>query len=212
MNPTPWDVKLDYDRGIRIRIPAFGSVDLSMQQMDDYRPGKPGSEAVAAIMDTYGVFLFDSDRSYDNQALEALKRNVRVLSDQYKATERRLRDQRSAQGINPDEKALKATLVELGYGTVQEKIATLEEQIQKYEQVVSESTGSVRAKLDPARTVFVMNPPREFPSVAAMEFFLAQPENAELKTKHEGFISRQNAESTTQPAAPSDPEAVQVQA
>ena len=41
---------------------------------------------------------------------------------------------------------------------------------------------SLRTQLDPARTVFAMDPPREFPSVAAMDFFLKQ--NDEIRAKH----------------------------
>ena len=44
-NPTPFDVKIPYERGVYINIPSDGEVELSMEQLDDFRPGKPGSEA-----------------------------------------------------------------------------------------------------------------------------------------------------------------------
>jgi hypothetical protein len=187
MNPTPWEAKLDYDRGVRLRIGAFDSLSLTMQQMDDFRGDKPGSEAVEAVLDTFGLFLFDSDRPYDNQALEALKRMHAVLSDRYRNAERRLRDGRSAQGISTDEGALDETLEQLGYKTVKMKIDTLKAQIKEYESIAGPERNT-RAKLDPARTVFVLNPPREFPSVAAMNFFLSQ--NAEIRTQHEALTAR----------------------
>jgi len=79
MNPTPWDVKLNYEKGVVIVVPAFGAVDLSMGQFEDYRPNTPGAEAVYEVLDTVGVFLFDTDRPYENQALETLQRNSKKL-------------------------------------------------------------------------------------------------------------------------------------
>lgn len=198
MNPTPWEAKLDYSGGVRVRVPAFDHTNLSMQQMDDFRGDKPGSEAVEAVLDTYGLFLFDSDRPYDNQALDALKRMHAVLSDRYRNVEKNLRDSRAAQGINPDEQALTATINQMGYGAIKQKIEVLKKQISEYENVVGPDR-QVRAKLDPKRTIFVLNPPREFPSVAAMNFFLEQ--NPEVKAEHEAFTSRQEA--TASPSEPS---------
>jgi hypothetical protein len=43
--------------------------------------------------------------------------------------------------------------------------------------------------MDPKRTVYVLEPPREFPSVAAMEFFLEQ--NAKVNALHEAFKRQQ---------------------
>jgi hypothetical protein len=190
MNPTPWEAKLDYDRGVRIRIPAFGDAALDMQQMDDFRGDKPGSEAVEAVLDTFGLFLFDSDRPYDNQALEALKRMLAILTDRYRNADQRLRASHSAQGISTDEAAHAETMAQLGYKTVGEKMETLKTQIAEYEKVAGPERNT-RAKLDPKRTIFVLNPPREFPSVAAMEFFLR--ENPDTATEHKAFTSRSEA-------------------
>jgi hypothetical protein len=190
MNPTPWEAKLDYDRGVRLRVNAFGSLPLTMQQMDDFRGDKPGSEAVEAVLDTFGLFLYDSDRPYDNQALEALKRMFAVLSDRYRSAERRLRDGRSAQGISTDDDALYETLDQLGYKKVKEKIDTLKIQIAEYEKAAGPER-NVREKLDPARTIFVLNPPREFPSVATMNFFLSQ--NEKIRLEHASFTARTEA-------------------
>lgn len=200
MNPTPWEAVLDYDRGVRLRVPGFDSLSLTMQQMDDFRGDKPGSEAVEQVLDTFGLFLFDSDRPYDNQALEALKRMLAVLADRYRSAERRLRDGRSAQGISTDDDALNETLEQLGYGTVKKKVDILKAQIKEYEKVAGPER-NVHAQLDPARTIFVLNPPREFPSVAAMNFFLAQ--NAEIRAEHEAFVARTAAALAPAEAAPS---------
>lgn len=50
VNPTPFDVEIPYEKGISIHIPADGEVDLTMGQLDDFRPGKPGSEETRKIL------------------------------------------------------------------------------------------------------------------------------------------------------------------
>jgi hypothetical protein len=200
MNPTSWEAKLDYDRGVRLRIKPFDSVNLTMQQMDDFRGDKPGSEAVEEVLNTYGLFLFDADRPYDNQALEALERMVAVLQDRYRGVEKRQRDGRSAQGISTDESAIKETMELLGYGTIGRKIETLKEQITIYRKAVVSEGRAVREKLDPKRTIFCLNPPREFPSVAAMNFFLEQ--NEDIRTEHLALIARGKAATAVNEAAP----------
>lgn len=202
MNPTPWEAVLDYDRGVRLRVAGFDSVPLTMNQMDDFRGDKPGSEAVDAVLDTFGLFLFDSDRPYDNQALEALKRMLNILSTRYRDADQRLRASHSAQGISTNEEAHTETMAQLGYKTVGEKIEVLKTQIKEYERVAGPSERNVRPKLDPKRTVFVLNPPREFPSVAAMEFFLR--ENAEIALQHKTFVARQDAAAPVVHHAPVD--------
>jgi G:T/U-mismatch repair DNA glycosylase len=188
-NPTPWDVKLDWDRGIKIRIPAFGNVDLGMQQMDDFRENKPGSEAVQETLHYHGLFLLDSDRPYDNQAVEALRYAREAKKAQHDAATRNITDRRAAQGIAPNEEALEETFRMQGLGTLKEKIATLENQIKALEEAIGpQRERSIREQLDPKRTIFVMDPPREFPSVAAMNFFLET--DPEIKAKHEAFTQR----------------------
>ncbi len=49
VNPTPFDVKIPYERGVYINIPADGDVELSMGQLDDFRSGKPGSDRPLSI-------------------------------------------------------------------------------------------------------------------------------------------------------------------
>lgn len=198
-NPTPWDVKLEWERGINIRVPAFGSSPLTMQQMDDFRDNKPGSEAVMETLNYHGLFLRDSDRPYNNQAVEALRRAHTAKKSQYDAAVRNIRDRRAAQGIAPDDDALEETLRMQGLIGLREKVQTLEDQIKKYDVAIGpKRERTLREQLDPKRTVFVLEPPREFPSVAAMNFFLDQ--NPEIKAKHEAFItaSEPKEETSTQ--------------
>jgi len=186
-NPTLWEVKINFERGVVLRIPALGSLDLSMQQMDDFRPGKPGSENVLSYLDYHGAFLLDGDRPYDHQALEALKKAYAARKSQYDQVVQNAMSMRAAQGINPDPSALEETLRQQGYVRFREHLDTIREQIQKLEAVVADNPErTVRARFDPTRTVFVLEPPREFPSVAAMEFFLEK--NPDIKAKHDEFV------------------------
>lgn len=183
-NPTPWKVELPWDRGQVIVIPEFGYADLTSQQMDDYKPGKPGSAEVRATLDYYGLFLLDTDRTYDAQALDALRKSRKARKDQYDAAVQRLQDNRAAANMQPNAEALEDTLRMMGQVEIREKVKALDEAITKFTKVVAASGDSnLRAQLDPARTVFVLDPPREFPSVAAMEFFLDK--NPAIREKHE---------------------------
>lgn len=189
-NPTPFDVEIPYEKGIVIKIPAFGATELTMQQMDDYRDGKPGSENVQENLDYYGLFLLDADRPYNNQALRALKASLR-------AKEERLRDVRTniqSRSINlPQGGADPETqLITMGFGTLIQQTEILKEQIAYLEKsVVDDEGGRAVKQLDPNRTIFVMNPPTEFPSKEAMGFFLNLPQNAAIKEAHEAFVAAQ---------------------
>ena len=205
-NPTPFDIELPWDRGVNIDIPAFGSAELTMQQFDDFRPGKPGSPDVKRTLDYYGLFLLDVDRPYDNQALEALRLSRAGKKSQYDAAIKNIRDRRAAQGIAPNEEALDETLNQMGYAELDNKVKVLDKAIARFAAEVGDSTEqSIRAQLDPKRTVFVLDPPREFPSVAAMEFFLAH--NPEINAKHEALNAAQ--EPAVSSALPEPTQAVQ---
>jgi hypothetical protein len=199
-NPTPFDVKLPWDRGVNIKIPAFGTADLNMQQMDDFRPGKPGTAAVKQVLDYHGLFLMDTDRPYDNQALDGLRRSRLAKKAQYDSATKNIRDRRAATGIAPNEEALEETLHQMGYVQLKQKIDILEKAVAEFQKVVGDQPErNQRYQLDPKRTVFVLDPPREFPSVAAMEFFLSQ--NPDIKASQEAFHAQASGEST----APSEP-------
>jgi len=185
-NPTPFDIKLPWDRGVKIMIDAFGSAELTMQQMDDFRPGKPGSADVQSTLDYYGLFLLDSDRAYDNQAVEALRRSRDAKKSQYTAAVRNITDRRAAAGVAPNEDALAETIDQMGYKELDRKVQILSAAVKEFEKAIGDTPEkSTRTQMDPKRTVFVMDPPREFPSVAAMEFFLR--ENDDVRAKHQAF-------------------------
>lgn len=196
-NPTPFDVKLPWDRGVNIKVLAFDATELSMAQMDDFRPGKPGSADVKSVLDYHGLFLLDSDRPYDNQALEALQRAYSSKKAQYDSAVRNITDRRAASGVSPNPEALEETLRQMGYEELGRKIQVLKEAAAKFREVVGDQPERTqRQQLDPKRTVFVIDPPREFPSVAAMEFFLDQ--NADIRAKHLAFAAQMDGAADAQ--------------
>jgi hypothetical protein len=188
VNPTPFNVKIPYQKGVYINVPADGETDLSMGQLDDFRPGKPGSEATKKILDFEGVFLQDTDLSYDFQALTALKAAVRERKDRVKQFEDRTKGSRVAGGVAVDEASLTEVKEAAGYGRMERDLARLIERIKILEGIVNEdeNKGAVRQTLDPERTCFVSNPPRQFPSKTALALYLN--DNPELKAKHEAFL------------------------
>ena len=198
-NPTPFPVKLDYSAAIKIRIDPFGSKELTMAQMDDLRPGKPGSAAVKSVLDTFGLFLLDVDRPYDNQALEALRLSHRAKKAQFDAAYQNLVSSRAAAGVAPNEEALEETLRQMGLARIRDEVAILAKAVKKFEEVVAKAdASSVRSQFDPKRTIFVTDPPREFPSVAAMDFFLEQ--NPETAARHKAFKMQEEGEKLPAPS------------
>jgi len=181
MNPTPWDVQINYEKGVVISIPAFGQVDLTMGQFEDYRPNTPGAEAVYEILDTEGVFLFDTDRPYENQALETLHKTLKKRTDLLESKEKWYRDQAGRQGITLKEDTVASINEQLGVTALRTQCDSISRFIEKYDAVVKKDTSRRRNVLDPERTVFVTNPPREFPSKVAREFFLTEHPEIEVK-------------------------------
>jgi hypothetical protein len=177
---------MDWDRGIVIRVEPFGTTDLSMQQMDDFRPGKPGTEAVRLEADYYGVFLLDTNRPYDNQAAEALRRAHASKKGQLDSMRKNIRDYAARAGVSMSDDALQELEDSIGITQIAEKVSSLASQLKKYAKLLEGSEDrNTQPQYDPTRTVFVTEPPREFPSVAAMEFFLDS--NPEIKQKHEAL-------------------------
>jgi hypothetical protein len=196
INPTPFDVKIPYEKGRYIRVPADGEIELSMGQLDDFRPGKPGSEAPKKLLDFEGVFLQDSDLSYDYQALQALETAVQERKARLKDFIERTRNSRIQGGVSVDDDTMDELVQSSGYGKMQDVINALNARIVLLKQVVSEDAnkGAVRQNLDPERTCFVINPPRQFPSKTAMKLFLL--ENPEIAKDHNEFVGAAEAQVT----------------
>jgi hypothetical protein len=181
VNPTPFDVEINYDRGVDLQIPAFGSVDLNLQQMHDFQPQRPGAETVQEVTHYHGLFLLDTDRPYENQALDALRRSHRRKTARCNEITQGHRDRAARQALNIPEETFKQVEEQMGIHHLRREIEALEKLIKKYEAVVvGDETTKKRHQLDPERTIFALNPPREFDSVITREFFLDEnPEVAE---------------------------------
>jgi len=189
INPTPFEVKIPYSRGIYIKIAADGETDLSMEQLDDFRGGKPGSEETRKILQFEGVFLQDTDLSYDYQALRTLREAVKEREERIKTFIDRTRNSRIAGGATVDEATMEDLIQSAGYGRMIEDVNKLKARIAHLVKVVNEdeNRGAVRQTLDPKRTCFVINPPRQFPSETALAMFLS--EHPEIKAQHEALTA-----------------------
>jgi hypothetical protein len=201
VNPTPFDVKIAYEKGIYIHVPADGEVNISMQQLEDFSPGKAGSEETKKILDFEGVYLQESDLSYDYQALEALKSYVRERKERIKNFHDRTRGSRIAGGVSVEQTEMDEIQEQAGYGRMAVKVDKVLLRIKMLEKIVNkdEHRGSVRHTLDPERSCFVTNPPRQFPSKTALFMFLE--EHPEIKAKHDALTNPEVVVEET-PAAP----------
>ena len=188
INPTPFDVDIPYDKGISIKIPADGSVELSMGQLEDFIPGKPGSEATKSILSFEGVFLQDTDLSYDFQALAAIKQAILERKDRIKNFIERTKNSRIAGGATVDDATMKDLINSSGYNNMRTDVEKLESRLKALSLIVNtdERKGSVHQTLDPERTCVATNPPREFPSKTALAMFLA--ENPDIKREHDSML------------------------
>ena len=189
INTTPFVVEIPYEKGIDIIIPADGEVDLDPKQLEDFRPGKPGSEETRKLLIFEGVFLQDSDLSYDFQALQCLRACVKDRSQRVSDFIERNKAARLRQGAAIDDKTMEEIKESSGYARMERNTNKLVARIKVLEGVVNadENSGAVRQNLDPDRTCFVINPPRQFPSKTALAMFLS--ENPEIAKKHEELIN-----------------------
>lgn len=182
-NPTHKDVKFPYSAGIDIRVPADGQTDLTVEQMDDFRPGKPGSEEARHHVEYYGLFLLDGDRSYEEQALEALKKTFKEKKGQLDSFVERYRSQGTATGAPVTDANLQEQKMKAGYNVMEEDLEILQKRINFLSKTLNASgtKGKVKSTLDPKRTCFATKPPREFPSETALEMFLIDKDAAFVK-------------------------------
>jgi len=192
-NPTPFDREVDYDRGIVIKVLAEGSTQLTVAQMADFQEGRPGSEEARLKLTTQGLFLYDNDREYDVQALEAIKICVKHLEGRFNEAVARLQDMHIAANLpsNPEDPAFQAKLRTMGLLRLQTETNKLKARQVLLEEAVGpqpDKFSSSTPKYDPERTCFVTDPPHEFPSKTALKIFLS--ENPEISARHDQFKAR----------------------
>ena len=184
-NPTPFDVEIEYKAGIPIVLPADGQATLTMEQLDNFHPHAPGHEAIRAILNFHGVFLVNSDVSYDRQALEALKASRSSKNKNFQDFVSRLRDAVFA-GKNVDQDTIDAAIIKGGHGRLQKEIHILDIRIEKLEKALTASGEDSKKSntFDPKLTCFGTNPPREFPSELSLQMYLDEhPEIVEMHSQ-----------------------------
>lgn len=187
-NPTKAIVDWNWHGGIHIKIQPDDSYTLSNDQLKDFQPGQPGSEAIQQLMNEFGIFLRDYDRTYEAQALEALRLCHRAKRTHYEESTGNLRRSRASQGIAENDAALEETFRQLGLVTLRETVAGLAFRIAQFEAAVSDQKKNVQADaIDPDRTLLFVDPPKVFETKFALSVFLSEPENAEIKVKYDAW-------------------------
>jgi hypothetical protein len=187
-NPTPFHVDIPWDKGVHIKINPDGHYDLTNAQLVDFQPGQPGSETIQNLMNDYGIFLRDTDLTFEAQALSALRACRRAKNSHYEDSSNRLRNTRAAAGIvdNPD--ALEETFRQLGLVNIREQVKRLDFRVKTLEAEVASQKTTVQAdKMDPDRTLIFVDPPKVFETPFALKMFLAEPENKELKKQYDAW-------------------------
>ncbi len=188
-NATPFNREWDYDKGIKIPVPANGFVDLDRRVMEDFMPDQPGAEAVQELMKHEGIFLRDPTRTYESQAVEALEACVASREAMYKDVHGNLRRRAAAQGTY-DEKAFTETLDNMGYTKLKEDTDVIKKRLKIYMRKLGDSTRPVHQQHDPEKTLLWKNPPMEFESKVAMEVYLE--ENDKERAEHQLWLKSQN--------------------
>jgi len=190
-NATGKTVKINWDKGVNIIIGADNRAELTSEQMNDFRPGQPGSEEVAALLAYNGVFLLDGDKSYEEQALTALRGCYRAKKAQYDAAVQKMRDNRLGAGLTVTDEVMEEAKRMTGYVTFEADVKSIKRRVDTLSKIVEAEgvEGKVKGMLDPRKTCFVTQPPREFPSEVALELFLLdQP--ADFVSQHKEMQSQ----------------------
>lgn len=196
-NPTPWQVRFEWEPGRPIIIEPDGYATLDHDQLLDFRPGNPGSQEIKQKTDFLGIFLLDMDRSYDVQALEVLRTCYDLKKNEHRQRMQNLRDMRTASGMKPDEATMESLERQSGLIKFREECAVLEKRIKFFEDAVSNQEVKKREEIDFKTTCLATNPPRQFPSETSLKAFLQ--ENLEIAEKHYALV-----EAMTQTQAPNE--------
>lgn len=186
-NATPIDVSWPYHKGVEFKIPAFGFLDIPASVMEQLMPDQPGYDGIRQEMDHYGVFLRDSNRTYESQAEDALKAAIKVKNTLYSDCEKSVR-KRAADSGNLKEEAIQAELDRSGYTRLAEDVAKLQEALKIVQTANAKTKRTLHDQFDPERTLLFTNPPKVFESPLAMEMFLMQ--NPDLKALQDKFTAQ----------------------
>jgi len=136
-------------------------------------------------MNEYGIFLRDTDKTYEAQALECLRNCHKAKRTHYEEATGNLRRSRAAQGIAENDAALEETFRQLGLVALRDQVDGLAFRIKQFEKAVAEQKNTKQAdQIDPDRTLLFVDPPKVFETKFALSVFLSEPENAKLKEQY----------------------------
>lgn len=184
-NPTPFDVKWNWHLGIVIPILADGHFDLNNQQLPDFQPGQPGSENIKQLMDELGLFLRDTDRSYEAQALECLRACHKAMKTHYEEATNNVRKNRASGGIVDNPAALEEIYRQMGLVALREKVDKLAFRVKLFQEAVNEQKAEKKTSdIDPDRTLLFTDPPKTFETKFALQVFLNEPGNEEIRERY----------------------------
>lgn len=194
-NPTKAVVDWNYHGGIHIKIQPDSWYDLSNEQLVDFQSGNPGSEGISRLMAEYGIFLRDTDRTYESQALEALRLCHRAKKSHYEESTNNIRRSRASTGIVDNPEALEETFKQLGLVALREQMVGLVHRIKMFERAVEEQKTAIAVNnMDPDRTLLFTDPPKVFETKFALQVFLSEPENSKLKKQYEEWRKAYDSE------------------
>jgi hypothetical protein len=188
-NATKFNAVINWHAGIDITVPGDGFVDLDINQADDFRAGKPGSEEVQLLMDAKGIFLRDMDLPFEVQALACLHRCLKAKRTQYVESVNNIKARRAQQGIHDSEEALKEMLRQLNFHRLEEQIDSITTRIRFYEKKLQpEDRKSVRERVDPKKTIPWTNPPKTFETELQCQMWLEE-QGEEDQKRHAAWVA-----------------------
>jgi len=200
-NATPFELEWNFHAGQEIVLAPDGYVELEDPIMcEQIRPGAPGAEPVRMEMEEMGIFVRDPSLPYEVQVMEALERCIKLKKRRYEEAEASTRRRISTQGAYTEE-SLRSMLEQDGFERLRQDAEKLENRLKQYKKLVDPNIAkrAKRQQYDPERTIFVMDPPREFESKIAMQVFLN--ENPEIAGKHEKYMAALQAQEELKAAA-----------
>lgn len=189
-NATPFAVEIAYEKGIVLKIPGDSSISLTTIQLDSFDPSKPGWEENRILLEGKGLFLLDTDLSYDAQSLKALKACIKLKRERVNGFVERLEVVSTKDGGIVDERKIKVAKDKAGISRLEGEIELLERRVSTLEEILGPQTKRLTPAetFDPARTCFAMSPPKEFPSKLSLQLFL--DENPELREKNDAILAK----------------------
>src|SRR3990172_156142 len=188
-NSTKFDAVINWHAGIDITVPGDGYVDLDINQADDFRSGKPGSEEVQLLMDSKGIFLRDMDLPFEVQALACLQRCLKAKRTHYAEGMNTLKGRRAQQGIHESEEDLRKLAKQINYDKLEDQIESITKRIRFYEKKLQpEDRKPVRERVDPKRTVPWTNPPRVFETELQCQMWLEE-QGEEDQKRHSAWVA-----------------------